>query len=136
MVDPAIGAAGDIDTTVITLRYAHGAIGSIDNSRQAVYGYDQRVEVFGSKGMVAVSNKKPDSAEWSTADGIHSSLPLFFFLERYNDSYIAEMRAFVECIQHDTPPLVTGADGRAPVVMGHAALKSYQENRPVKLSEV
>jgi myo-inositol 2-dehydrogenase/D-chiro-inositol 1-dehydrogenase len=136
MVDPAIGAAGDIDTAVITLRSAHGAIGSIDNSRQAVYGYDQRVEVFGSKGMVAVSNNKPDTAEWSTADGIHSSLPLFFFLERYNDSYIAEMRAFVECIQHDTPPLVTGADGRAPVVMGHAALKSYQENRPVKLSEV
>jgi myo-inositol 2-dehydrogenase/D-chiro-inositol 1-dehydrogenase len=136
MVDPAIGAAGDIDTTVITLRYARGAIGSIDNSRQAVYGYDQRVEVFGSKGMVAVSNKKPDSAEWSTADGIHSSLPLFFFLERYNDSYIAEMRAFVECIQNDTAPLVTGADGRAPVVMGHAALKSYHLNRPVKLSEV
>ena len=136
MVDPAIGAAGDIDTTVITLRYAHGAIGTIDNSRQAVYGYDQRVEVFGSKGMVAVCNKKPDSAEWSTADGIHSSLPLFFFLERYNDSYIAEMCAFVECIQRDSTPLVTGADGRAPVVMGHAARKSYQENRPVKLSEV
>jgi len=136
MVDPAIGEAGDIDTTVITLRYAHGAIGTIDNSRQAVYGYDQRVEVFGSKGMAAVANNKPDSAEWSTADGIHSSLPLFFFLERYNDSYIAEMRAFVECIQRDTAPLVTGADGRAPVVMGRAALKSYQENRPVKLSEV
>jgi myo-inositol 2-dehydrogenase/D-chiro-inositol 1-dehydrogenase len=136
MVDPAIGAAGDIDTTVITLRYARGAIGTIDNSRQAVYGYDQRVEVFGSKGMVAVSNERPDSAEWSTADGIHSSLPLFFFLERYNDSYIAEMRAFVECIQNDTAPLVTGADGRAPVVMGRAAQRSYQENRPVKLSEV
>ena len=136
MVDPAIGEAGDIDTTVITLRYAHGAIGTIDNSRQAVYGYDQRVEVFGAKGMAAVSNNKPDSAEWSTADGIHSSLPLFFFLERYNDSYIAEMRAFVECIQRDTAPLVTGADGRAPVAMGRAAFKSYQENRPVKLSEV
>jgi myo-inositol 2-dehydrogenase/D-chiro-inositol 1-dehydrogenase len=136
MVDPAIGAAGDIDTAVITLRYAHGAIGTIDNSRQAVYGYDQRVEVFGSKGMVAVSNRKPDSAEWSTADGIHSSLPLFFFLERYNDSYIAEMRAFVECLQNDTPPPVTGTDGRIPVVMAYAAQRSYQENRPVKLSEV
>ncbi len=136
MVDPAIGAAGDIDTAVITLRYARGAIGTIDNSRQAVYGYDQRVEVFGSRGMVAVSNNKPDSAEWSTADGVHSSLPLFFFLQRYNDSYIAEMRAFVECIQKDSTPLVTGADGRAPVVMGHAARKSYQETRPVKLSEV
>jgi len=136
MVDPAIGEAGDIDTTVITLRYAHGAIGTIDNSRQAVYGYDQRVEVFGSKGMAAVSNNKPDSAEWSTADGVHSSLPLFFFLERYNDSYIAEMRAFVECIQKDTAPPVTGVDGRAPVVMGYAAQKSFKENRPVKLTEI
>jgi len=136
LVDPEIGRAGDIDTAVITLRYRSGAIGTIDNSRQAVYGYDQRVEVFGSRGMIHVANKKPDSAEWSTADGVHSSLPLFFFLERYNDSYIAEMRAFVECVQQDKEPLVTGADGRAPVVMAYAAQQSVRENRPVKLSEV
>jgi myo-inositol 2-dehydrogenase/D-chiro-inositol 1-dehydrogenase len=136
MVDPAIGQAGDIDTTVITLRYKSGAIGTIDNSRQAVYGYDQRVEVFGSKGLSTVSNKKPDTAEWSKADGVHSSLPLFFFLERYTDSYIAEMQAFVQSVQQDKAPPVTGIDGRIPVAMGYAAQKSYAENRPVKLAEV
>ena len=136
MVDPEIGEAGDIDTVVITLRFANGVIGTIDNSRKAVYGYDQRVEVFGSAGMVAVSNNTPDTAVYSNADGVHSSLPLFFFVERYTDSYIAEMRAFVECIQQDKTPPVTGMDGRIPVVMGYAARKSYQENRPVKLSEV
>jgi myo-inositol 2-dehydrogenase/D-chiro-inositol 1-dehydrogenase len=136
LVDPAIGKAGDIDTAVITLRYANGAIGTIDNSRKAVYGYDQRVEVFGSQGVVVVSNRKPDTAEWSTADGVQSSLPLFFFIERYTDSYIAEMQAFIECVQQDKTPPVTGIDGRIPVVMGYAAKKSYLENRPVKLTEV
>ncbi len=136
MVDPEIGKAGDIDTAVITLRFENGTIGTIDNSRKAVYGYDQRVEVFGSEGMVAVSNNTPDTAVHSNADGVHSSLPLFFFVERYTDSYIAEMQAFIECIQHDKTPPVTGIDGRIPVVMGYAAKKSYEENRPVKLSEV
>jgi len=136
MVDPEIGDAGDIDTAVITLRYARGAIGTIDNSRQAVYGYDQRVEVFGSDGVVVVSNSKPDTVEWSSADGVQSCLPLFFFIERYTDSYIAEMRAFIECLRQDKTPPVTGMDGRIPVVMGYAALKSYQEHRPVKLSEI
>ena len=136
MVDPEIGKAGDIDTAIITLRFASGAIGTIDNSRKAVYGYDQRVEVFGSKGMVAVSNNTPDTAVHSNAEGVHSSLPLFFFVERYTDSYIAEMRAFIECVQQDKEPPVTGIDGRIPVVMGYAAKKSYQENRPVKLNEI
>jgi myo-inositol 2-dehydrogenase/D-chiro-inositol 1-dehydrogenase len=136
MVDPEIGKAGDIDTAVITLRFDNGTIGVIDNSRKAVYGYDQRVEIFGSEGMVAVLNNTPDTTVHSNAEGVHSSLPLFFFVERYTDSYIAEMQAFVECIQQDKTPPVTGMDGRIPVVMGYAAKKSYQENRPVKLSEV
>ncbi|MBL7183642.1 MAG: inositol 2-dehydrogenase [Anaerolineae bacterium] len=136
MVDPEIGKAGDIDTAIITLRFVSGTIGTIDNSRRAVYGYDQRVEVFGSKGMVVVSNNTPDTAVHSNAEGVHSSLPLFFFVERYTDSYIAEMRAFIECVQQDKEPPVTGIDGRIPVVMGYAAKKSYEENRPVKLSEI
>jgi myo-inositol 2-dehydrogenase/D-chiro-inositol 1-dehydrogenase len=136
MVDPEIGKAGDIDTAVITLHFANGVIGTIDNSRKAVYGYDQRVEVFGSEGMVAVSNKTPDTAVYSNVEGVHSSLPLFFFVERYTDSYITEMQAFIECIQQDKTPPVTGMDGRIPVVMGYAAQKSYEENRPVKLIEV
>jgi myo-inositol 2-dehydrogenase/D-chiro-inositol 1-dehydrogenase len=136
MVDPEIGQAGDIDTAVITLRFENGTIGAIDNSRRAVYGYDQRVEVFGSEGMVAVSNNTPDTAVYSNAEGVHSSLPLFFFVERYTESYVAEMREFIECIQRDQTPSVTGIDGRIPVVMGYAAIKSYEENRPVKLSEI
>jgi len=95
MVDPAIGAAGDVDTAVITLRFKNGVIGTIDNSRQAVYGYDQRVEVFGSGGMVAVSNNTPDSVVLSDGQGVHGPLPLHFFIERYVDSYIAEMEAFI-----------------------------------------
>jgi len=136
MVDPAIGEAGDIDTAIITLRFENSAIGTIDNSRKAVYGYDQRVEVFGSGGMVATGNNTPDSHVYSNADGVQSALPLYFFLERYAESFTQEMCEFVESIQNDTAPPVIGMDGRIPVVMGMAALKSYQENRPVKLVEV
>jgi myo-inositol 2-dehydrogenase/D-chiro-inositol 1-dehydrogenase len=136
MVDPAIGEAGDIDTAMITLRYANGVIGTIDNSRQAVYGYDQRMEIFGSKGSIVVSNDTPHTAVYSNADSVQSAKPLYFFLERYMESYLAEMKAFIESIQQDTVPLVTGMDGRIPVVMGLAAWKSYRENRPVKLSEI
>lgn len=136
LVDPAIGQAGDIDTAVVTLRYAGGAIGTIDNSRRAVYGYDQRVEVFGSEGGVVVSNNTPHNAVYSNAQGVQSALPLYFFLERYTEAYVAEMKAFIEAIQTDTPPPVAGMDGRIPVVIGLAAWKSYQENRPVKISEI
>jgi myo-inositol 2-dehydrogenase/D-chiro-inositol 1-dehydrogenase len=135
-VDPRIGEAGDIDTAVTTLIFKGGAIGTIDNSRQAVYGYDQRVEVFGSEGMVAAFNDTPDSHVYSNAEGVHSAKPLYFFLERYMESYIAEMQAFIECVQKDSPPPVTGIDGRIPVLIAMAATRSYREKRPVKLSEV
>lgn len=135
-VDPKIGEAGDIDTVIITLRFESGAIGTIDNSRKAIYGYDQRVEVFGSEGVVKVSNNTPHTAVVSNANGVHSPLPLFFFIERYAEAYIAEMKEFIECIQQDTAPPVTGIDGRIPVVMAYAAKKSFEENRPVKLTEV
>ena len=135
-VDPLIGQAGDIDTAVITLRFANGAIGTIDNSRKAVYGYDQRVEVFGSLGMVAVTNNTPDTASFSNSDGVHSAKPLYFFLERYAESFVAELREFVGCVRGNTPPPVTGADGRAPVLIAIAATRSYQEGRPVRLAEI
>jgi myo-inositol 2-dehydrogenase/D-chiro-inositol 1-dehydrogenase len=136
MVDPKIGEAGDIDTALVALRYANGAIGSIDNSRQAVYGYDQRVEVFGAGGGIVVANRTPDNAVVSDADGVHSAKPLYFFIERYTEAYVAEVKEFIACILEDKTPSVTGIDGRIPVVMGLAAWKSYRENRPVKLSEV
>jgi myo-inositol 2-dehydrogenase/D-chiro-inositol 1-dehydrogenase len=154
MVDPAIGEVGDIDTTVIILRFGNGVIGTIDNSRQAVYGYDQRVEVFGSKGSISTGNNYPNAATIQGAQNVHRDLPFNFFMDRYVESYIAEMKAFIACIQQDTqPPVtgqdgripciqqdtqppVTGQDGRIPVVMGYAARKSYEENRPVKVSEI
>jgi myo-inositol 2-dehydrogenase/D-chiro-inositol 1-dehydrogenase len=136
LVDPRIAEAGDVDTAVITLRFANGAIGSIDNSRQAVYGYDQRVEVFGSGGMAAVTNCTPDTLTLSNSESVQSAKPLYFFLERYAESYIAEMQAFIASVRQDTPPLVGGDDGRMAVVIGMAAWKSYREQRPVKLSEI
>lgn len=136
LLDPAIGAMGDIDTAVITLRFENGAIGTIDNSRRAVYGYDQRVEVFGSGGAVVVSNNTPHTAVLSNVKGVHSAKPLYFFMQRYTDSFVNEMRAFVAAVRDDTPVAVSGMDGRVPVVMGLAAWKSYRENRPVKLSEI
>jgi myo-inositol 2-dehydrogenase/D-chiro-inositol 1-dehydrogenase len=136
LVDAAIGEAGDVDTTLVTLHFANGALGAIDNSRQAVYGYDQRVEVFGSAGCVTADNDYPNTARISDAQRVHRDLPLNFFMERYTESYVAEIEAFVDCILNDTPPPVTGLDGRIPVVMGYAAKKSLDEGRPVKLSEV
>ena len=135
-VDPQIGEAGDIDTTVITLRFQNGVIATIDNSREAVYGYDQRVEVFGSKGMVTAANLLTDTVTFSGSAGSRAASPSYFFVERYKPAFLAELQAFFACIQADTLPPVTGADGRAPVVIGFAALKSLRENRPVRLSEI
>jgi myo-inositol 2-dehydrogenase/D-chiro-inositol 1-dehydrogenase len=135
LVDPAIGDAGDIDTAVVTLRFANGAIGTIDNSRRAAYGYDQRVEVFGSGGMLQALNNTPDSHVYSSTESVQSAKPLYFFLERYMQSFMDEMKVFVESVQNGTPPPVTGIDGRVPVVMAMAATRSLKENRPVKLSE-
>jgi myo-inositol 2-dehydrogenase / D-chiro-inositol 1-dehydrogenase len=135
-VDPAIGEAGDLDTAIVSLRFANGVLGTIDNSRRAVYGYDQRVEVFGEGGMVAVGNNTADQHVLSNAEGVHSAKPLYFFLERYNESYVAELQAFVDSVLGGTPPPVTGRDGRVPVVMGLAARRSYDLGRPVKLSEI
>jgi myo-inositol 2-dehydrogenase / D-chiro-inositol 1-dehydrogenase len=136
LVDKAIGEAGDIDTAIISLRFENGAMGCIDNCRQAVYGYDQRVEVFGSKGMVDAGNNITNRAVVSDASGVHGALPLYFYLERYMDAYAAELQAFVNAIQNDEATPVTGHDGRAPLAIGLAALKSLKENRPVNVSEV
>jgi myo-inositol 2-dehydrogenase/D-chiro-inositol 1-dehydrogenase len=101
-----------------------------------VYGYDQRVEVFGSGGGIVVSNRTPDLAVLSDVNGVHASKPLHFFIQRYKESYVAELQEFIESVREDKTPSVTGIDGRIPVVMGLAAWKSYRENRPVKLNEI
>ena len=135
-VDEEIGKAGDIDTAVLVLRFRNGVIGTIDNSRKAVYGYDQRAEVFGSGGAIATANVHPNLAVISTAQSIRKDLPLNFFMERYTESFANELRAFVEAVVDDKPTPVNGHDGRVPVVMALAARKSYEERRPVKLSEI
>ena len=136
LVDPAIGEAGDVDTAVITLKMENGAIAVIDNCRKAVYGYDQRAEVFGSEGMVAVTNDSASSAVISNAQGVTGEKPLFFFLERYMDAYGKEVTEFINAIVNDTDTPLGVEDGLKPVLMGLAAKKSVKEHRPVKISEI
>ncbi len=135
-VDPAIGEAGDVDTAIITLKFENGVLGVIDNSRRAAYGYDQRVEVLGSLGSASVGNNYPNAASISDAQSVRRDLPLNFFMDRYAESYTAELRAFVDAVRNDTPVPVSGRDGRIPVVMGLAATLSHREGRPVALSEI
>ena len=136
LVDPAIGEAGDIDTAIVTLKFKNGAIGVIDNSRQAVYGYDQRVEVFGSKGCITANNDYPNTVEVSTEDSVSSDKPFYFFLDRYEMSYADEIKAFVQAVNSGAETLVTGNDGLQPVLIGLAALKSLKEKRTVKVEEL
>lgn len=136
LVDPAIGEAGDVDTAVITIKMENGAIAVIDNSRRAAYGYDQRAEVFGSKGMVATANDTESSAVLSTADGVTGEKPLYFFLERYMQSFAKEVNCFIQAIEENTDTPLGVEDGLKPVLMGIAAKKSVAEHRPVKISEV
>ena len=136
LVDPAIGEAGDVDTAIITLKMENGAIAVIDNSRRAAYGYDQRAEVFGSKGMAATSNDTLSSMVLSNEQGVTGEKPLYFFLERYMQSFATEVKGFISAIENDTDTLVGVEDGLKPVLMGIAAKKSVLEHRPVKLSEI
>lgn len=136
LVDPAIGEAGDVDTAVITIKLENGALAVIDNCRRASYGYDQRAEVFGSDGMVSISNDSGSSAVIADAGGVRGEKPLFFFLERYMDAYGKEIEAFIDAIVCDKAPVPDVYDGLKPVLMGLAAKKSYDEHRPVKISEI
>ena len=135
LVNPEIGAAGDVDTCIITLRFANGALGVIDNSRQAVYGYDQRIEVFGSKGCITADNETPNNTTLYTADGVTKEKPLWFFLERYNDAFIAEENAFVDACLNDHPTAVGAFDGLQPVRIAIAAKESCEKGGvPVKVA--
>ncbi|OAQ13982.1 oxidoreductase [Bibersteinia trehalosi Y31] len=136
LVNPEIGKAGDIDTAVITLKLKNGAIGVIDNSRKAAYGYDQRAEVFGSKGAIHITNDTGSTAIFSGENGVIAEKPKYFFLERYMQSFADEISCFVDSVVNDKPTLVNGNDGLQPVLIALAAKKSLEENRPVKLNEV
>ncbi|HXL04149.1 MAG: inositol 2-dehydrogenase [Firmicutes bacterium] len=129
LIDPAIGEAGDIDTAIVTLKFKNGVMGAIDNSRKTAYGYDQRIEVHGSKGTITVGNKTPTEVILHNESGIQGDVLLNFFIERYQDSYLAEMEEFVNCIMNDEEPSVGGFDGLISVRMGYAALESLQTKR-------
>ncbi|MFF2479403.1 inositol 2-dehydrogenase [Paenibacillus sp. NPDC058071] len=136
LVDPVFAVHGDVDTATVSLKFANGALGVIDCSRKAVYGYDQRVEAFGSKGSSVAGNDFPNTAVLSTAEGIVSDKPLHFFLERYNVAYIEETEQFINSLVRGDAVAVTGEDGWQAERIARAAKLSLQENRPVKLSEI
>lgn len=136
LIDPAIGKAGDIDTVLITLTFDDGTIGTIDNCRQAVYGYDQRVEVLAEKGMISAENELENQTRIQTAERVSSAKPMYFFLERYLEAYRRETIDFIDCITNDRKAPVSAVDGLAALKIGLAAGRSIKENRPVRLDEI
>ncbi len=136
LIDPAIGEAGDVDTVTITLKLSNGALATIDGSRKAVYGYDQRGEVFGSKGCVMNANDSESNIVLSTVDGVTGEKPLWFFLERYMGSYQAEVREFIDCVKNGRDPWVGIEDGLLSIKLALACSKSLKENRPVRIDEI
>lgn len=136
LTDNKISEVGDIDIAVIILKYTDSTMAVIDNSRKASYGYDQRLEVFGSKGMVQGNNSNQDNHTLYNEKGVESSLPMHFFLERYADAYIVEIKNFADSLINNKSIPVSGIDGLESLRIGLAAKKSFQENRPVKLNEI
>ena len=136
LVAPELTAINDIDTDIVTLRFADGTVGAIDNSRQAVYGYDQRLEVFCSNGVAMAGNEAQDTALRGDPSGMHTAKPPHFFMQRYAPCYVDEVRQFIQCVRDDLPTPTTGEDGRMAVVLGYAAWRSFRENRPVKVCEI
>jgi myo-inositol 2-dehydrogenase / D-chiro-inositol 1-dehydrogenase len=134
--DPSVTELGDVDTAVVTLVHEDGVLTTIDNSRRAVYGYDQRVEAFGSAGMATSDNLPAHGGVVRTAEGARSARLPYFFLERYIPSYLGEWEAFATAVRESGASPVSGADGRAPLVLGLAALRSAREGRPVAVSEI
>ncbi len=134
LVDPEIGKAGDIDTAVISMKLQNGAIAVIDNSRKAAYGYDQRAEVFGSKGAVETSNDAPSTMVMSNEAGVTAEKPLYFFLERYMESFSREVRMFIDSVKNGTETPVGALDALRPVQIAKAARESLDTGKPVKVN--
>ncbi|MEM7301831.1 MAG: inositol 2-dehydrogenase [Pseudomonadota bacterium] len=135
IVDPEIGEAGDVDTAVVTMTYQDGRIAVIKNSRRAAYGYDQRLELLGSTGMLQVENMLENTVVKSTAAGVSSAKPTYFFLERYMPAYEAEWAVFVDAIKSATGMPVTLNDGVAALAMAEAAAQSAKTRMPVSLAD-
>jgi myo-inositol 2-dehydrogenase/D-chiro-inositol 1-dehydrogenase len=136
VVDPEIGAAGDVDTAVVTLSYADGRIAVIKNSRRAAYGYDQRVELLGAQGLLQAQNMLENTVVKSTDKGVTGAKPTYFFLERYMAAYAAEWASFVDAVTNGTALPVTLSDGIDALAMAEAATRSAQSAMPVTLAEI
>ena len=136
IVDPAIGAAGDVDTAVVTLHFADGRIAVIKNSRRAVYGYDQRLELLGSEGLLSAGNMLESTVSKATTAGVTSAKPTYFFLERYMPAYAAEWTAFVNAVTSGTALPVTLADGVNALAVAEAATRSAKTGETVTLASV
>jgi len=136
LVEPALAEIDDLDTIVVTLVHANGCLTTIDGSRRAVYGYDQRVEVFGSAGLAASENPLVHAAFVRDAAGVHGATLNYPFLDRYASSYVAEWAEFVAAVREGRDPAVGVEDARAPLVIGLAAWRSVREHRPVAIAEV
>jgi myo-inositol 2-dehydrogenase/D-chiro-inositol 1-dehydrogenase len=132
---PAVHKAGVPDTLVVQLQFENGSLGTIENG-QAVFGYDQRLEVFGSLGSLTVDNEGQDTTFVYDREGFHKPLPPTFYPERYQAAYVAELQSFVESVQSNREPRVTGADGRAATVLALAAQLSLDQERPVLIRDV
>lgn len=134
IVDPEIGEAGDVDTAVVTMTYADGKIAVIKNSRRAVYGYDQRVELLGSEGLLQAENMLENTVVKSTTAGVASAKPTYFFLERYMPAYAVEWEAFVAAMLDGAPMPVTLEDGIAALAMAEAATESAKSGQAVEVT--
>jgi myo-inositol 2-dehydrogenase / D-chiro-inositol 1-dehydrogenase len=138
LIDPALGKElNEVDSAMIIMRTASGKQCHINNSRTAVYGYDQRVELMGTKGMLLSDNRKPHELRRYTATTTETSQPYqFFFLERYLEAFMAEIDGFVDCVEKGAQPLASFEDGRRALILAEAAYQSLRERRLVKVSEI
>ena len=136
MIDTEIGNAGDIDTAVISFKLENGALGQIENSRKAIYGYDQRVEIFGSKGSAISENNLPTNTLLINEYGTIREKPLYFFLERYKDAFVNELQNFVNCIYNDETPHVSGNDGLAAILIALACKESILKGNAIKVNSI
>jgi len=134
LVDPMFEEFKDIDTSVVSLRFENGALGTIDNSRRSGFGYDVRTEIFGSEGAIFIGYSRDTPILQLTRDGVKSD-HVHWFLERFEDAYVDELRDFVQSIVDNRSPSVTGEDGRAAMALAYAAEASRKENRPVQVEK-
>ena len=135
LIDPAIGEQGDIDAAMVVMRAAGGALVHINNSRRSAYGYDQRIEAFGEKGMLQAHNRHPTTVESWGAGRTHAQDPVLeFFIERYQDAYNAEIDHFVDCVEQRRAPLSSFTDGREALRLADAALESLATGRIVRIA--